>query len=79
MRFWLLKILRFKGHLVLWSAALLSLFWLLLVLAFELIASRQNILYSLSNMAGAELTMGHFSAKARPFASAVDIDMWDVD
>ena len=79
MRFWLVKILRFKGHLILWSAALLSLFWLLLVLAFELIASRPNALYSLASMANAQLSMGHFDAKARPFASAVDIEIWDVD
>jgi uncharacterized protein YhdP len=70
---WLKRIFLWHGHLVLWSVALIALFWLVLVLTLQFLGSRPQSLYTLAEMAGVQLEIGQFSANTRPLASAVDI------
>jgi len=70
---WLKRLFVWHGHLVLWSVALIALFWLVLVLTLQFLGSRPQSLYALAEMAGVRLEIGQFSANTRPFASSVDI------
>lgn len=68
---WLKKVLIWKGHLILWSTALLALFWLLLVLLLQLLASRPETLATMARWADADLHFAQFESESRPFASSV--------
>lgn len=70
---WLKRIFLWHGHLVLWSVALIALFWLVLVLTLQFLGSRPQSLYTLAEMAGVQLEIGQFSANTRPLASAVGL------
>ena len=70
---WLKRIFVWHGHFVLWSAALIGLFWLILVLTLQFLGSRPQSLYTLAEIGGVKLEIGQFSANTRPLASAVDI------
>ena len=70
---WLRLLLIWKGHLLLWSAALVAVAWVALVLFLQLLASRPETLQTLASWADARLEMKQFSSEARPLSSSVSI------
>lgn len=70
---WLSLLLIWKGHLLLWSAALVAVAWVALVLFLQLLASRPETLQTLASWADARLEMKQFSSEARPLSSSVSI------
>lgn len=70
---WLGLLLIWKGHLLLWSAALVAVAWVALVLFLQLLASRPETLQTLASWADARLEMKQFSSEARPLSSSVSI------
>lgn len=70
---WLRLLLIWKGHLLLWSAALIAVAWVALVLFLQLLASRPETLQTLASWADAHLEMTHFSSEARPLSSSVTL------
>lgn len=70
---WLRLLLIWKGHLLLWSAALIAVAWVALVLFLQLLASRPETLQTLASWADARLEMTHFSSEARPLSSSVTL------
>ncbi len=70
---WLRLILIWKGHLLLWSAALVAVAWVALVLFLQLLASRPETLQTLAGWADARLEMQQFSSDTRPLSSSVSI------
>ena len=70
---WLRLLLLWKGHLVLWSAALVAVGWVTLVMFLQLLASRPETLQTLASWADAQLEMKQFSSEARPLSSSVTI------
>ncbi|OZA98406.1 MAG: hypothetical protein B7X52_00135, partial [Thiotrichales bacterium 34-46-19] len=67
---WLGLLLIWKGHLLLWSAALVAVAWVALVLFLQLLASRPETLQTLASWADARLEMKQFSSEARPLSSS---------
>ncbi len=70
---WLRLILIWKGHLILWTAALIAVAWVALVLFLQLLASRPETLQTLASWADAKLEMKQFSSEARPLSSSVTL------
>lgn len=70
---WLRLLLIWKGHLLLWSAALIAVSWVALVLFLQLLASRPQTLETLAGWADARLEMKQFSSEAQPLSSSVTL------
>jgi uncharacterized protein YhdP len=75
MPYWLKRLLIWKGHILLWSAALIGLLWLLLAVGLSYIGNRPASLYQLAAMAGVQLEIGRFEANTRPLSLAIDFSL----
>lgn len=75
---WLRQLLIFKGHLLLWFAALIAIFWLTVVLLLELLAQRPQLLVWLGEQMQVRVELGQFQAKTRPLEAALDFDLKEV-
>ena len=72
---WLKYALILKGHILLWIAALIGVFWLILVLTLQFLGERPQSLYTVAAWAGVKLEMGSFEAKTSFLASSVTISL----
>lgn len=72
---WFKRILRIKGHLLLWTGISLLSIWLVLVSGLHLIANKPDLLYSLAEWADTKLTIDHFDSQTHPLTASVTLSL----
>lgn len=72
---WLRRLFIWKGHLLLWSAALVAVAWVALVLFLQVLASHPATLQTLASWADARLEMKQFTSEARPLSASVTLSV----